>query len=173
MKRWHLIALAVAVLALMFTSGAKAEASKRLGGGVHYWKTLDKLDLKDVDENGLSWVVSFQYGSESLIKLQTDLEIFPKRFAGMEHPAYAPCALVLAGHTIYGGLGIGTFYYDGEFADKPFYVLRAGVDLELLPTIYLDINGNYRWDNWKGLGKAVKDIDTDTITLGAAIRLAF
>jgi hypothetical protein len=173
MKRWHIMALAIAVLSVTLTSGTAAATGTRLGGGLHYWKTLDKVDVKDVDENGLSWIVSFQYGSTSIVKLQTELEIFPKRFGGTEHPVYAPCALVLAGKTIYGGLGIGTYYYDGEFADKPFYVLSAGVDLELLPSIYLDINANYRWESWRGLGKALKDVDTDTITLGAAVGLAF
>lgn len=173
MKRWYILALAVALVSLSLSSGASAEANTRIGAGVHYWKTLDKIDLKNVDENGLSWIASFQYGSESLLKLQADLEIFPKRFAGMEHVSYAPCAFVLAGHAIYGGLGIGTYYSDGKFADKPFYVLRAGVDLELLPSIYLDINANYRWENWKKLNKVVKDIDTNTVTLGAAIRLAW
>ena len=173
MKRSYIAALAVAVLSLMLTSRTTAETGMRLGGGVHYWTTLDKIDLTDVDENGLSWVVSFQYGSTSIVKLQTDLEVFPKRFGGTQHPVFAPYALILAGKTIYGGFGIGTFYYDGEFADKPFYVLRAGVDLELLPSLYLDINANYRWENWRGLGKALKDVDTDTITLGAAVRIPF
>jgi hypothetical protein len=171
-KRWHIVALAVATLALIPLSGAGAETRASLGLGVHYWKTLDKIDLQDVEENGLSWIASLQMGS-SLVKFQTDIEMFPKQFGGTEEPVYAPCALLLIGPSIYGGIGIGTYYYKGEFAEEPFYVLRAGVDLRLLPSISLDINANYRWEDWKSLGDAVEEIDTDTITLGAGVRLAF
>jgi len=165
--------LIAAVLIMALAAGAVAGAEHRLGGGAHYWKTVNKINLAKVDESGISWLVSYQLAPASLVKLEADLEVFPKRFAGTEHPVYGPTALVLVGRTIYGGLGIGTYYYDGELADNPFYLLRAGVDFELLPTLYLDINANYRWEDWQGLGEAVKDIDTDTITLGAAVRFAF
>jgi hypothetical protein len=173
MSRWHLLLVASAVVALVLASGAMAEAGQRLGAGVHYWKTLDKIKVKDVDENGLSWIVSYQYAPSPLIKLQSDLEIFPAHFAGADHPIFAPNAFILAGGTVYAGLGIGIFYDNGNFSDNPFYALRAGIDLELLPSLYLDINANYHWESWEGLGKAVRGIDMHTITLGAAVRLAF
>ena len=59
------------------------------------------------------------------------------------------------------------------FADNPFYVLRAGLNLELLPTLYIDINGNYRVESFDKIKDAEDDIDTDVITLGAAARLEF
>jgi hypothetical protein len=172
-SRWRCASIVVAVFLLALATGAVAGTGHRLGGGAHYWRTLDKVDLAEVDESGISWLVSYQLAPGSLVKFEADLEIFPKKFAGTEHPVYGPTALVLVGSTIYGGLGIGTYYYDGELADNPFYLLRAGVDFELLPTLYLDVHANYRWEDWQGLGEAVKDIDTDTITLGAAVRFAF
>ena len=173
MKRWHIMAVGVTGFAMAISSGAMAGSGASLGVGVHYWKSLEDVEFEDVDENGLSWIASLRMDVSSLVKFQTDLEMFPKEFGGTEEPVYAPCALVLVGPSIYGGLGIGTYYYMGEFADKPFYTLRAGLDLKLLPTLSLDINANYRWEEWKGLGDAVEAIDTDTITLGAAVRLTF
>jgi len=67
----------------------------------------------------------------------------------------------------------GTYYFDGDFADSPFYLIRAGLDLQLAPRIYLDINGNYRFEELEGSGRGVEEIDTDVVTLGAAVRLAF
>jgi hypothetical protein len=172
MKRSSL-SLIVLVGLLMVWSSAAAEGACRLGVGVHYWKALDDLDLDKVDNSGLSWIASFQFGSSSIIKFQTDVEIFTSEFAGIDETLYSPQAFVLVGRALYGGLGIGTYYFDGEFADSPFYLIRAGVDLELVPSIYLDINGNYRFEEWKDLGEVVEDIDTDVVTLGAAVRLAF
>ena len=175
MKRWYVVAPAIAALALGFAAGAAAGGNASLGLGVHYWKTLDEIEIEDVeiDENGLSWVGSFRMDASALVKLQLDVEMFPEKFGGTDEPVYAPAALVLVGPSIYGGLGIGTYYYKGDFAEEPFYLLRAGLDLKLLPTLSLDINANYRWEDWKDLGDTLEEIDTDTITLGAGLRLTF
>jgi hypothetical protein len=170
--------LTLTLIVLAAVSGAwstAAEGSGRLGVGVHYWRTIDEIDLDDIDieESGLSWVASFQFGSSSMIKVQTDLEVFTSDFAGIDETLYSPQAFVLVGKSVYGGLGIGTYYFDGDFADSPFYLIRAGLDLQLAPRIYLDINGNYRFEEWKDLGEVVEEIDTDVVTLGAAVRLAF
>ena len=57
--------------------------------------------------------------------------------------------------------------------NNPFYAFRAGPDIPLLPILHLDINANYRFENWGDLSTDGKSVDTDTITLGAAVRLAF
>jgi hypothetical protein len=175
MKRWHVVALAIATLALGFAAVAAAGGNTSLGLGVHYWKTLDTIEIQDVeiDESGLSWVGSLRLDASALVKFQLDVEMFPEKFGGTDEPVYAPAALLLVGPSIYGGIGIGTYYYKGEFAEEPFYLLRAGLDLDLLPMLSLDINANYRWEDWKDLGDVVEDLDTDTITLGAGIRLTF
>jgi hypothetical protein len=163
--------MVLTALALVAGSAAGVQGGTRIGIGVHYWKALEDIKLDEVDESGVSWLASAQLGTSSLVKAQIDVEMFPKGFAGSTEIFYAPQAFVIVGRGVYGGLGIGT-YYDGEdFADSPFYVLRAGVDVELTPKLYLDLNANYRFEEWKDLGETVKDIDTDVITLGAALRL--
>jgi hypothetical protein len=171
MKRWLVVFTLISLVTCAAFCTAEGGGS-RLGVGLHYWTTVNKIPGHDIDKNGFSWVGSCQLNSESLIKLETDLEVFPSRFAGSGKTAFAPQAYVLAGKSIYGGLGIG-IYYNGKFADSPFYALRAGLAFELVPSIYLDVNANYRWENWSGLGKAVKGIKPSTITLGAGLQMAF
>lgn len=172
MNRRQLAVLAISGLAILAMATASFGGS-RIGAGVHYWKTLDDIDLSEIDESGVSWIVTYQYGAPSLLKFQADLEIFPEKFAGFQETALAPQAFIILGKAIYAGVGIGTYYVDGDFADNPFYLLRAGVDLELVPTLFLDINANYRFEDWENIGETLEDIDTDVITLGAALRLAF
>ena len=62
------------------------------------------------------------------------------------------------------------YYSDGVFNDSPFYMLRAGFDFAILPFLSLDINANYRFDDWSSF--STNDLDTDTIRLGAAIRFS-
>jgi len=167
------LSLITLVALLLASTPVAADGNSRLGVGVHYWKALEDIDLDEVEERGLCWIASYQFGSSSIIKFQADLEIFTDKFAGIDETLYSPQAFVLVGTSIYAGLGVGTYYADGDWADSPFYLIRAGVDLQLVPSLYLDINGNYRFEEWKDLGEVVEDIDTDVITLGAAIRLAF
>ena len=81
---------------------------------------------------------------------------------------WSPEAFVLVGGTIYAGAGVGIYYSDGFFNDSPFFMLRAGLDFAILPFLSLDINANYRFNDWGSLDTS--DLDTDTIRLGAAIR---
>ena len=47
------------------------------------------------------------------------------------------------------------------------------MDLELLPMLNIDINANYRFEKWDDLSTEGKEVNTDTITIGAAARLTF
>ena len=54
---------------------------------------------------------------------------------------------------------------DGETSDM-FYAAKIGVDITILPKLSLDINANYRFDDWDLIDEA----ETDTVTLGALVR---
>ncbi len=69
--------------------------------------------------------------------------------------------------------GIGIVNRDSEWAEDPFLALKGGLDLELLPSIYLDLGISYRFDSETELGEALDNIDTDTLFLGAAVRFGF
>ena len=143
----------------------------RLGLGGHYWRSVDDIDITEIDEDGFAMVVSYQY-KPTLIGFQFDVEVADEQLTGKSKAVYSPQAFVIVGGLVYGGLGIGTHYTDGEFADEPFYALKAGLDFELLPHIHLDINANYRFDNWD-IDEVSEDVDTDTVTLGLVGRIEF
>jgi len=145
---------------------AQAENGHRIGGGVNYWVALDNLD-SEFDDNGLSYLASYQYRG-GLLGLQIDAEYMDKLFAA---DAYAPVAYLILGSGIYVAAGAGILNYDGDWADDPFYAFKAGLDLELLPNVYLDIGASYRFASTIDVGDAIDDIDTDTVFLGAAVRL--
>ncbi len=166
------LCVALTLVALVgMVSNVGAEVHHRIGGGVHYWTAMDDIDVDDVEEDGLAYVVSYQLRPASLIKFGVDVEMLPEEFGGSEEAVFAPQAYVIIGGGIYAGLGIGGYYTDGEFAEDPFYNLRAGLDFCLLPFIYIDINANYRFEEWDDIKTVDEDISTDTITLGAAVRL--
>lgn len=150
---------------------AIADDSQRLGLGVNYWSTLDdiKSDDGEIDDDGFSIIGSYRYWP-ALLGVGIEAEFLPDRFG---ESAISPAAYVFVGKAIYAGVGIGITYSDGEFSEDPFFALRAGLDLELLPNIFLDIYGNYRFNDKADLDNSTNDIDTDTIFLGAAVYLAY
>lgn len=150
---------------------ARAEDSGlRLGAGAHYWTTVKNIDVDNIDKHGFSWVGTLQYWP-SWVGLEADVEWLQKGYAGSPKDVYAPQAYLLLGKTLYAAVGIGGYYSDGEWNNKPFYAFRIGADLEVLPRVHLDINANYRFEDWSKLNTS--DVKSDTITLGAAARIAF
>ncbi|HHO48434.1 MAG TPA: hypothetical protein ENN06_08295 [Desulfobacteraceae bacterium] len=162
------MAILVLGLGLLPFSAELQAGEHRIGGGVNYWTTVDDIDHDDIDEDGFSYLISYQHWW-NILGLEVDFELLPDRFG---ETAFAPQAYVLFGSTLYGGAGIGIVNYDGDFADEPFYALRVGLNLELLPSIFVDISANYRFNDTADLDNKEKDIDTDTIFLGAAVRFA-
>jgi hypothetical protein len=157
---------------LVLCGTAWAENAHRLGGGLRYWVALDDIDVDDVDEDGFSLILSYQYVMAEYFKLEADLEFLDEGYAGADKAVWSPQAFFLIGKALYGGVGVGINYSDGDWADDPFFALRAGVDLEILPSIFLDINANYRFETWN-FDRIEEDIDTDTITVGAILRYQF
>lgn len=168
--RTDIVKAIVCASLLTLTVAARADDNSRIGVGAHYWVTLDDLDFNGMDDDGLSWVTSYQHWP-SLFGLELDVEWFEKGFAGSGDDVYQPQAYLLVGKGIYAAAGIGGYYSDDEWGDKPFYAFRAGLNFEVLPSVYLDINANYRFEDWSNLNTS--DIDSDTITLGAVARIGF
>ena len=134
---------------------------------------IDGIDVDNIDENGASWLFTYQRKVAARVRLEDDLEVFDKGFVGVDSTVFAPEACVVLGMAIYGAVGVGILYADGDFADDVFYALRAGLDLEIFPKFYLDLNLNYRFAEWSSLSDEERDIDGDTMTLGAALHFAF
>ncbi len=156
----------VSILGLLPATEAAA-ADHRLGIGAHFWKTVDDLggDFGDgIEDDGLSWVLSYQYIPKGLFRFELDLEYAGDGFGGAADSTLSPVGYVLFGGGLYGGLGIGVTVDDGT--SDPFYAARVGYQFNLLAGIRLDLNANYRANAFSGLG----DFDTDAITVGAIVR---
>lgn len=165
-------AVAFAFSCLMPVPAAQAALSgegrgvHRIGLGVNYWKTLEDLG-EDFDEDGFSYLLSYQYAPAWFVKVGTNLEVFPE-LANSTGTILAPELFVTFGGLFYGGVGVGIYYNDATWSDAPFYMFRAGFDIPVLPRLFIDLNANYRFNDWKTLEWS--DLDTDTIRLGVAVR---
>ena len=167
-------AISFSVVVLLFFSAWNvcAEGSHRVGAGLHYWYALEDIDADDIDDKGYALRFSYQYVTTSLLKIEADLDVLQEGYAGSESTVFSPQAFLLLGKGIYAGIGAGINYSDGSFADSPFFALRAGFELEILPSLYVDINADYRFETWD-FDAVKEDIDTDTITLGVLMRMEF
>ncbi len=165
MKRWT---IGVTVVGLLAALALPAHATG-VGAGARYFKTIDELD-GPFEEDGLAPLLTVKQDLAALLSFQVDLVLYPDGYAGAAKDVLAPEAFLVLGQSLYAALGAGTLYADGDFGD-PFFVARVGFDLELLPGLHLDINGNYEFAEWEGINEVDDEADSDTITLGAAVRL--
>ncbi len=166
MKTWWMAAVAGMLVWAAVPTAARAEV--QLGVGANYWVMLEDIDVDEVEEDGFGYLASLQLRGD-LVGLGFDVEMMPERFGD---DAYAGQAYLIVGKGIYGAAGIGINNIDGEFADEPFYNLRVGLNLEIVSGLYLDINANYRFNEIAEIEDEVDEIDTDTIFLGAALRIS-
>jgi len=166
MKKWMIL---IVLVLFILPSAHAGGGAHRIGMGVNYWAAIDDIKIDNIDEDGFSYLFSYQY-RPTLIGLQADVEFLPDLFG---ENAIAPAAYLVLGSTIYGAAGVGIVNRDGDWADDPFFALKAGLDLELLPHIYLDLSGSYRFSTKYKVKDALDAIDTDTVFLGAAVRMGF
>lgn len=172
MKKVFIIVAIVSGMIFTFGNITWASDDHRIGGGIHYWVAIEGIDENNVDEDGIAFILSYQYRMAEFFKLEGNLEFLGEGYAGSDDFVLSPQLYFLIGKGLYGGVGIGINYSDGDFADQPYFALRAGVDFEILPSIFLDINANYRFEKWD-FDEIQEDIDTDTGTLGAIVRFEF
>lgn len=166
--------LAVALTVCFSAVPLATAAEHHLGVGLHYWQSLDDFadeGFPEVEDEGVSWLLSYLYDIEGPLKFGLELEYFPDGFSGATDTAIAPQGLVLLGGTVYGGVGMGVTAsdsIDGTFSD-PYFLARVGLDLSLLPRLSLDVNLNYQADAFNEL----RNVESDAITLGATLRFRF
>jgi len=165
-----IIILVIILLGIIFTAQSSVAGPHRLGVGWQWWQTIDDIDFDNFSDDGYSWMFTYQY-KPGLLGGEFDLEFSNQELGNRSRTVISPQALFLVGGLIYGGLGIGGNYTSDSWSD-PFYILRLGLDFTLLEKFHLDINGNYRFENWD-YDEVTEDIDTDTITLGLAVRYEF
>ena len=175
MRRGRKVLAVVALgLASVVAASAPADAAEhRFGIGGNYWRALDDLDASDLDldEDGLSPYFTYQFAPAGLFRLQLDVEYYSAGFGGSDATAYVPVGYALVEFGIYGGVGLGVTISDGleDNVSDPFYAARVGWDFQIVPKVHIDLNANYRANTFDEL----EEVDSDSITLGAAVRIAF
>ena len=164
-----------AVVAIVAGISVTSQAGHiEVGVGANYWYSLDDAVDQSFDEDGLGWLVSTRFMFSDFLGIGLELERSPDNFIQFDEPMYSPAAYLIVGNGIYGALGVGTYYYDGDFYSDCWYALRVGLKIPILvDSLVLDINANYRCDSWGDIEDAKDDIDTDNVILGAALRLVF
>ena len=174
-RHYSFAVLFAAVLLAALPGTAPAGNNFEIGIGANYWYSIEEAKDNDFDRDGLGWMVSGRIFLSDFFSIGLELEQAPKNFLFIEDDdLYMPAAYALIGNILYAGLGIGDYYYDGDFSGEVWYALRAGFKIPLITrSLVLDVNVNYRVDDWEGIKKAKDDIDGDTLMVGAALRLAF
>lgn len=167
MKRLFAAIVLVFVLVLMNGLFDAAECGHRIGGGIHYLKTLGEIkDAPEWDSNAVGFIASYQYNA-GLLKFEGDLE-WVLDYGGSDNTLFQPQAWLIIGGVIYGGAGIGGSYIDGDWLDNPFYGIRLGVDISI-GGIGLDLFTSYQWQS-STVFDEIDQTDLDSITFGAIVR---
>ena len=165
-----------AIAATLFATGAVYAygGDVELGAGATYWYSIDDAKDQSFDRDGLGWMISSRLRLSDFFSIGLELEQSPDNFVFLEKRLYLPAAYAFIGNVIYAGLGVGTYYYDGDFYGDAWYALRAGFKIPLISDgLVLDVNVNYRVENWDDIKDAADNVDTDTLMIGAALRLVF
>jgi len=165
MRRHSVIGIALAAMMLPALAG-NALAGASLGAGVHYLHNLGEIEESGFENNSYSVLGSLLW-SGPMLKFEAQLE-YMFDMMGTDEGAFLPQAYALIGGMIYGGLGIGLVNFDGEWADNPFYNLRAGVNLPL-GGLGLDAYATYQFWSDDQLEDLTGD-DLDSITFAAVLR---
>ncbi len=167
MKRNGIIALGLIFFLGSAIPGFAGEF--RLGAGFRYWRLSDASDVRGIKRSGRSEYITAQYRLMPLVKGRFDLERFPSSFAGGSRSVYAPQIHLVAGGWVYGALGAGILYSDGQWADRPFTQVCAGLDVPVFPRVRLDVHLRYQVSEWGRINRAAPDFESDLWSLGLAL----
>ena len=169
-----LVIVAIAAIILAHEAKAAYRGGFELGAGATYWYSIDEAKDQSFDRDGLGWMVSSRFPLSDFFAIGLEVEQSPDNFVFLDKHLYLPSAYAILGNGIYGGIGLGTYYYDGDFYGDVWYALRAGFKVPILAdSLVLDVNVNYRVENWDDIKDAGELVDTDTLMIGAALRLVF
>ena len=171
--KWARLLAVGFLVAGMAEIAAAEDRPHRIGGGVNYWDSVEDLKhegIQGLEDSGYSYYASYQFWP-ALLGFELQVEGAPDWIG--QGAAYSPAAYVLIGGWLYGGVGIGWSYADGNWSSDPFYALKAGLNMELFPGLYLDISANYHVNSRTELEGVVDNIKTDAVFLGAGLRIGF
>ena len=140
---------------------------------------VSKLELTDLNVNDFNpaaeqqaAVFSFKLNPRNLLQFKADLDLLPADPTADPDTVLLPQMFVAVGDDLYAGLGTHYVIEDGVMIDDPQFSLRAGVDLEILPYIFLDISADFRFDDWRELNEE-DALTNGEVVWGGALRIQF
>ncbi len=140
---------------------------------------ISKLELMDLRANDVNpaaeqqaAVFSFKLNPRNLLQFKADMDVLPQDLTADSETILLPQMFVAVGDDLYAGLGTHYLIEDGILIDDPQFSLRAGVDLEILPYIFLDISADYQFDDWREL-KEEDAFSKEDVVWGGALRIQF
>jgi hypothetical protein len=141
--------------------------------------TISKLELADLSINEFEQaderqaaVFSLKLNPRNLLQFTTKMRLLPPELNSDPDSVLLPQMFIAVGDDLYAGLGTRYLIEDGILIDDPQFSLRAGVDLEILPYIFLDVRADYRFDDWREL-KEEEGFSTEDVVWGGALRIQF
>ena len=161
MKRsFNTVILAATICLLLATTATESQAG--FGVGLHYLKTLDDMEeTSGFDSSSLGFLGVYSFGP-GMLNFELSLEYVPNYI--MEEDLLQPSAYVFMGNHIYGGLGIGTSRFKGDWSEDPFFDLRAGLKI----TVF-DFFASYRIQKLDEVTELETD-DLNSVTFGAIFK---
>lgn len=167
MKRWIFCILMLLAFGVEI---ARAEAS--LGVGYRHFFTVDELE-KPFKENGYGGYINWRMQWTEWLGGLLELAFYEDGYAGTSNEPLAPQAFLLLGGPLYLGAGVGILYSKSDFADSPFWVVRAGYEGVLTEWFLFDVTVSYEFSEWNGVNKVDERFESDTVVVGAGLRVLF
>jgi hypothetical protein len=154
-----LITLLIAVAPLLFLASAATDSHAGLGVGLHYLKTVEDMgETSGFDSSSLGFLGVFSF-SPGFINFELDFEYIPNY--AFDKDLLQPSAYAFLGNHIYGGFGVGIGHFNGEWADDPFFDIRAGLKI-----LSFDFFGSYKIQDLDELNDLESE-DLNAVTFGA------
>ncbi len=163
--------LMLSVLCSLVLAGA-ARAESSLGFGPRAFRTVDSL-YKPFTDSGFGGFVNWRSYWNDWAGWMAELSFYEEGFAGSKKEVLSPQAFLVLGRDLYAAVGGGYLYGDGNFSDSPFLALRAGVQGALTTWFMFDVYLGYEFAEWKGVNTIDERFESDTVVLGAGLRLLF
>lgn len=161
MKRF-LIAFMVVLTPVLFLATSATDAEAGFGLGLHYLKTLEDMDeTSGFDSNSLGFLGVYSFGP-GILNFELGVEYVPNYI--LEEDLIQPSAYAFVGNRIYGGLGVGISRFKGDWADDPFFDLRAGIKIAVF-----DFFASYRMQKINEVSELETD-DFNSVTFGAIFK---
>lgn len=117
-------------------------------------------------------VFSFKLNPRNLLQFTAEMDLLPQDLTADPESVLLPQMFVAIGDDLYAGLGTQYLIENGVLIDDPQFSLRAGVDLEILPYIFLDISADFRFDDWRELNEE-DALANGEVVWGGALRIQF